>query len=276
MSEENLNQEELELKDLSEDLTATEEIEESVTSEEDKILQEEKKKREYQDGVDRKIGKERKKRGDAERRAETLERENLELKQKINEVEKTRTGGSITDKKPKEEDFDDYKDYYEALSIYNTEIAINKKLGSIEKTVEELKTDKINAEAKIKEKEFLTVKIKGLKTFGDKFKELDKLEMNQSMYDAIMESDIPEKIFNHLLNNPEESLEISSLSRNSAIKKIGVIEDNVRKIKKTTNASEPVTVLSGGVNIVEGSLAEAALKSQPAFEKLYIKKHGEG
>lgn len=176
-----------------------------------------------------------------------LERENADLKAKLEKPSSSST--ETTDKKkPVPDDFDSYEAYQEALMDWKLE---QKEIRATKKQAE----DKEINDQKEAEKVFYD----RLEEYGDKHEDFFDLTINNKdlkitpdMLQAVMDSEHAPDILHHLGKNPDEAARIAKLSPVAVIREIGRIEANFLKkgdtpppAKKTTNAPEPITPIGG-------------------------------
>ena len=202
------------------------------------------------------------KRRTAEREAEALKKENEKLRADI-EAKKETTAAKETEEtpatgKPKEDDFDNYADFMEALSDWKVQgtIAAERKKWEAEKTEETA-----NAEAE-KQQQLIDGKLgEGRKKYDDFDKvAMDDVPYSQAMVDVVTDSDDFVEVAYYLGQHLDEADRISRLSPLAAAREIGKIEAQLSiphseptpeqqtedsTTKKTTNAPAPIKSIKG-------------------------------
>lgn len=190
--------------------------------------------------------------------AETERQARIELEKRLEALESQRTpaqADNLGNREPQPDDFKDAFDYAKALSKWSAEQAL------------------ANREKEVQQKQFEEQKQKVIQTWQQKL-EATKAELpdyedmvasssvsvNDTVRDAIIESDVGPRILYELASNDELAEKLSDLSTAGALKLIGKLEAQFEKTaepakaeKKTvaakSNAPEPIRPLrsTGGV-----------------------------
>ncbi len=200
-----------------------------------------------QDKDKKKPGRFQKKINNLTRKNYELERENADLKAKL-EKPSSPSPEKTDKKKPVPDDFESYEAYQEALVDWKLE----------EKTARETRKqaeDKELNDQKETEKGFYD----RLGKYGDEHEDFFDLVINNkdlkitpNIFQAVMDSEHAPEILHELGKNPAEAARIAKLSPVAVIREIGRIEANFLKEgkapepkKKTTDAPEPITPIGG-------------------------------
>jgi len=155
-----------------------------------------------------------------------LERDNIYLRGRLSQVEKS---GQKTDDTPAQlsrDDFESDEAYLKALNAQNLEILRQEREGETKKQQETQKEQELKA---INEQ---------LDTGREKYEDFDEVALSQThnvtqeMFDAAKGEHL-EDILYVLGKNPAASNRIASLSKSQQIKEIGKIEARIEKVKGT-------------------------------------------
>jgi len=206
--------------------------------------------------IEKRFSEQTRLRKEAEARAEEAERRLAALESQGQPVQ-TQPQGDV---KPKPDDYKDAFEYAEALAEWSAEQALVKR------------------EQEIKQKEFEAQKQKVIQTWQQKL-EATKAELpdyedmvassnvavNDTVRDAILESDVGPRILYELASDDEMAEKLSTMSTASALKMIGKLEakfekteEPVKAEKKTvaakSKAPEPIRPLRSTGGVAEVSL----------------------
>lgn len=206
--------------------------------------------KEKKTGVQKRLDELTKKRREAEREAEYW-------RNKAQGDEKKTTDSETPPKgRPKEEDFDTYEQYEDALvdhriSQRETQSAKEKAKAASE-TATQTKQEALGAALD-----------KGASLYDDfeAVVQSPDLIMTEAMVDAAMEGPDPQDVFYHLANNKEEAARIAELTPIAAAREIGKIELRLSEGKKAPKAPEPKRV------------TKAPEPIKPIGGKEYVEKH---
>lgn len=202
-------------------------------------------------GVSKRIEKLIRQREGAKHKAESLERRNKELEQRLADRPKAKDKSQAL-KEPQEADFDTYDDYLDALDEHDS----SKESSSEKKT-------KVKRETKKEEPGSLTNSQKTAmavlteKTLdaAEKYKDFEevaldkKVPITREMLEALAECEDPAKVMMFLGNNLDECSDIADMSPAQQMREITRLDLTVdlkpKKPVKKTKAAEPITPVVG-------------------------------
>lgn len=197
------------------------------------------------DPVQERINKITRKRYEAERERDYYKAELERLKA---EAQKPKEApAETTSEKPKEEDFENYSDFVEALADWKAE----QKAAQIER---KLKEEREQAQKQSAQQEFVAKLEQGREKYSD-FDEVvfdPDVPITQPMVEALHDCEHAADIAYYLGKHPDVAGHIASLSPLAAAREIGIIEAELSKpkappAKKVTQAPEPINPSGGGV-----------------------------
>lgn len=232
-----------EQQDDSTDSDDTEEEETDDSAEEDVTDGKPKKKNAVQKSIDRLT----RQRTLAEQERDYWRQQALESKRQT-QSQQTQQPEPTTLQEPKEEDFDDYKDYVKAL------VKFERQVEKVESQAQAEKESKAEAQRKAAES-FTTNLDKMTKTGHEKYGEEFDDAMENAVFpksmelrDLIASSPVAPEIAIFLNNNEEEALRLTKLSPLAFAREIGNLEAKFSKApptKKVTNAPKPINTIKG-------------------------------
>lgn len=203
--------------------------------------------------LDEKVGKRLAK---AERKAQA------ELAQLRSEIEALKTTPKPTesesDKAPVRGDFASYEEFLRAEALHEARKEVKKHLKefeqSNEKKAKETTQAKANAEFKARVDGVVDAGRKAYADFDAVINEAVSDELIPTkgpLYEAIMDSDIGEKLVYHLAKNPKEAERIAALSVYGQLRELGKLEDRLSAKKEPRETMEPIagrTTNTGGLS----------------------------
>jgi hypothetical protein len=195
-------------------------------------------------GVQKRIDKVTRQREEERRKNEALERENAELRAKL---ESPNDGKES--KPPVESDYDTYDKYLDALDAYENKTPEKKSEKQPEQQSDEVQTELTDSQktamAILREKVDSSDK-------PDNFEEValnPDVDITAEMVEALAECDNPANVMMHLGNNKDLATEIAGQSPAQQMRAIAKIDLTVTskppKPTKTTKAPEPISPVSG-------------------------------
>jgi len=187
--------------------------------------------------VQRRAAKEARK---AEARYQELQREIAALKEP-KPVEVKPEG------KPKREDYGSYEEHVEAVAEWKADQRVQKRLEEFEgksaKKDEETKRAKAQQEF---QKRVDSVVELGQKTYPDFDAVINEavedgvIPLKGALYEAIMDSDMGEKLVYHLAKHPAEAERIQKLSVYGQLRELGKLEDKLSAKKEQRETMDPI------------------------------------
>lgn len=205
----------------------------------------------------------------AEKRAEALEQENNELKQK------SRPAPVAEKAQPKPEDFTTVAEYTDALTDWKVE----KKFAEREQQIADAK---VKAEAEASTKAFQTRLAATIKEIPDYQEVIDSSEAiaRHHILNYLIESDIGPKLQYHLAKNPDVLDRLNQLSPIKAIAELGKLETKLEKpsepkadtgklgaIAPVSQAPAPITPIDGKTTPVHKDPSTMSIKELREYER---------
>lgn len=198
--------------------------------------------KELDDILEKRLGKERRKREDLSRRLQVTEE--LALRSRPQEPQPK---AQAEDGAPKRESYHDYESFLEAKAEWRADQAVDKRFK--ERTEKEA-TERTQAERGKIEKTFRERSQKAA-TEVDDFEDVlsaSEAPMTPQMAEAIMHSELGPKLAYHLAKNPEEAERIAALPAARQATEIGRLETKIESApppKKPSNAPAPIAPVGG-------------------------------
>ena len=192
----------------------------------------------------------------AERRAEAryaaLEAQISELKTPKAAVE------TKPESAPKREDFGSYEDFVEARALHVARTEAKKELEAFknESKKEKEETTKASAQREF-QKRVSDVIEAGQKAYPDFDAAINEavedglIPTRGALYEAIMDSEMGEKLVYHLAKHPSEAERIQKLSPLAQVRELGKLEDKLSAKKEPRETMEPIggrTTNTGGIS----------------------------
>lgn len=170
-----------------------------------------------------------------------------ELQREIDALKQPKPAESKTDSEPRRPDFNSYEDFVEARAEWRADQKVTKRLEEFEgKTVKKAETER-QAKAQQEFKDRIDDVIKaGQKAFPDFDAVINEAVSDEliptkgPLYEAIMDSDIGEKLVYHLAKNPKEAERIGALSVYGQLRELGKLEDKLLAKKEPRETMDPI------------------------------------
>lgn len=189
----------------------------------------------HRKGLEAAATAERRKRQEAEARAEAAERRARELEQQHQQRQTQHQQG--TDQEPQRDQFATDVEYIRALARHEA-----KQLREAEKVQEKAEREQREAEekatARAVKSQSIVAQAQALGGFD--MKAFADVPITEKMLDAILESDIGGKLVHHLAANPEEATRISALSETRQIAELARIEDKLNAAPPPEEKDKPL------------------------------------
>lgn len=192
--------------------------------------------------LDEKVGKRLAK---AERKAQG---ELASLRQEIEALKAApKPNESQKDSAPKRDEFSSYEDFVEAKALHVARTEAKKELEAFKNESKKSEEDSKHAKASAE----FSARVEGVIEAGRKaYPDFDatvnaavkegNLPTKGPLYEAIMDSDIGEKLAYHLAKNEDESERIQKLSVYGQLRELGKLEDRLSAKKEPRQTMEPV------------------------------------
>lgn len=182
------------------------------------------------------------------------------LRQEIEALKSTpKPAEKQTDSAPKREEFSSYEDFVEARALHVARQEAKKELEAYKSETKQKAESDSKAQAQEKFKQRVADVIEaGQKNFADfdavinDAVEDGHLPASGALYEAIMDSEIGDKLAYHLAKSPAEAKRIQGLSVFGQLRELGKLEDKLSAKKEPREAMEPV----GGRNSSTGGLRD--------------------
>jgi len=149
---------------------------------------------------------------------------------------------------PKRDNFTSYEEFIEARAEWRADQKVTKRLeefeGKAKKQEQESKASKAQQDF---QKRVDAVVEMGQKAYADfdaiinEAVEDGLIPTKGPIYEAIMDSDVGEKLAYHLAKNPDVAERIQKLSAYAAIRELGKLEDKLTAKKEARETMEPIT-----------------------------------
>jgi hypothetical protein len=229
------------------------------------------------------LQKERQKRREAEAAARAQEDRLAALEAQLKQTQTQQP----TLERPQSHQFDTHDEYLNALGEYvdkKAEVVADER---VEKRLQAQTEQQQNAEIQRKEEEsrnrFRRLMDKAHKkdeAFEDSYEYVNGATLgNPAFTEAIIDSEVADKLITYLAKNPEETERIADLSEIGTTKAIGAIEEKIKapppKPKKKTEAPKPVNAVGGDAPTGKGLKWKAGMTPQEkeSFRK-QMEEHG--
>lgn len=207
--------------------------------------------------LDEKVGKRLAK---AERRAQA------EIATLRSEIEALKTAPkpseSTKDSAPKRDEFNSYEDFVEARALHTARAEAKKALDEFKNeskaSDEKSKQAKAHSEFKARVDGVVDAGRKAYADFDAVINEAVSDEIVPTkgpLYEAIMDSDIGEKLVYHLAKNPKEAERIAALSVYGQLRELGKLEDKLSAKKEPRETMEPIAGRTNNTGGLSDSLS---------------------
>ena len=263
------------------------EIEEESDSpeddEEDEEVEEDlKPKKKRKSGFKKRIDKLNQRISDRDREIEDLRSKLEERKSQRDEEpqKKVSNGDSGKPKRPVEDDYETYEEYFDAQEQYVEDLMDWKEEQREIKKTEKRKVD----DSKAAYQKSVEVHTERINKFKETHPDFDKVVQNglagadiSAAFEAtVLDSDISAELIYHLAKNPETMDRISNLSPLKLAREIGKIESKISRANssqkaETTRAPRPMTRVKGRGKGSAKSVYDAHEMSQAEFERARAK-----
>lgn len=204
------------------------------------------------------------------RLAKSERRANAELASLRAEIEALKTTpkpaeSAKADKAPVRSEFDSYEDFVEARALHVARTEAKRELEAFKSESKKEKEDTTRAQA---QKEFssrvASVIEAGQKAFPDFDAAVNEavedglIPVKGPLYEAIMDSDMGEKLVYHLAKHPAEAERINKLGALAQIRELGKLEDKLSAKKEPRETMEPIGGRTTNTSGISDSLSHDA------------------
>lgn len=218
-------------------------------------------------GVKERIGTITKARRTAERKVSALEKENAYLKGlKDGGKEEPKKEEPEVDVAPKEEDYDEYKDYLEAIAEHSGKVAVKEAMAIRDEKDKATKAETTKDTRADTHRTRVEAAMKVHPDYAEKvFVDDGSLPISEEMYENIVDSDKGAEVAYYLAEHPDEAQEIYDLDSPRAVSRaMGRIEDKVSipqktTTKKVTSAPEPISPGPGGKSVSKKKVEDMSM-----------------
>lgn len=180
-----------------------------------------------------------------------------ELQRELAALKEPKPAETKTESEPKRTDYDSYEAFVEARAEWRADQKVTKRLEEFEgKTMKKAESDrqaKAQAEFKARVDDVIESGRKAYADFDAVINEAVSDELIPTkgpLYEAIMDSEIGDKLVYHLAKNPKEAERIGALSVYGQLRELGKLEDRLSAKKEPRETMEPIagrTTNAGGL-----------------------------
>lgn len=197
-----------------------------------------------QEEVNKIISKEKSK---LERRIERHERQQLEAEIRAKVLSEIKPQAEVTNDKPREDQFNTYGDYLEALADWKAD----QKLSQWQQTQSQQQKQLTEQQEQQRQAERIQSILRKGEDKYDDFEQAVKsmdVEFSKPALLAIAESELAADITYYLATHDQEAQRLASLTPFAQAKEIGKLEDKLSSppIKKVSKAPEPISPVTSG------------------------------
>lgn len=183
-----------------------------------------------------------------------------ELQREIAALKEPKPAEVKTESAPKREDFQSYEDYVEARADWRAEQKVNKRLEEFESksAKKDTETQQAKAQQEFQKRVDAVIEL-GQKSYPDFDATINEavedgvIPTKGALYEAIMDSDVGEKLAYHLAKHPAEAERIQKLSVYGQLRELGKLEDKLTAKKEQRETMDPI----GGRTSNTGGLSES-------------------
>lgn len=170
-----------------------------------------------------------------------------ELQREIAALKEPKPAESKPESAPKREDFQSYEDYVEARADWRAEQKVNKRFEEFESKskTKEAETKQAQAQREFQKRVDAVIEL-GQKNYPDFDAAINEavedglVPTKGPLYEAIMDSDMGEKLVYHLAKHPAEAERIQKLSVYGQLRELGKLEDKLSAKKEPRETMEPI------------------------------------
>jgi hypothetical protein len=183
----------------------------------------------------------------AAKEARKAEARYASLEAQIQELKTPKAAEKQTESAPKREEFSSYEDFVEAKALHTARTEARKELEAFKSESKKEREESTRAKA---QKEFssrvndvIEAGRKGYADFDAVINDAVSDELIPTkgpLYEAIMDSDIGEKLVYHLAKHPAEAERIQKLSVYGQLRELGKLEDKLSAKKEPRETMEPI------------------------------------
>jgi len=199
----------------------------------------------------------------AERRAEARY---AALEQQIAELKTPKAAAETKpESAPKREDFNSYEDFVEARALHVARQEAKKELEAYKNESKKEKEETTRAQAQREFQSKVNAVIEaGQKAFPDFDAVINEavedglIPTKGALYEAIMDSEMGEKLVYHLAKHPSEAERINKLGPLAQVRELGKLEDRLSAKKEPRETMEPIGGRTTNTSGISDSLSDAA------------------
>jgi len=169
------------------------------------------------------------------------------LEAQISELKQPKPVETKTESAPKREDFQSYEDYVEARADWRAEQKVNKRFEEFESksAKKETETKQAQAQREFQKRVDAVVEL-GQKTYPDfdavinEAAEDGVIPLKGALFEAIMDSEMGEKLAYYLAKHPAEAERIQKLTVYGQLRELGKLEDKLSAKKEQRETMDPI------------------------------------
>lgn len=169
------------------------------------------------------------------------------LEAQIAELKQPKPAEVKPEGKPKREDYGSYEEHVEAVAEWKADQRVQKRLEEFEGKTAKKDEDSKRAKAQQEfQKRVDSVIELGQKSYPDFDAVINEavedgvIPVKGALYEAIMDSDVGEKLAYHLAKHPNEAERIQKLSVYGQLRELGKLEDKLSAKKEPRETMEPI------------------------------------
>jgi len=170
-----------------------------------------------------------------------------ELQREIAALKEPKPAEVKTESEPKRTDYDSYEEFVEARAEWRADQKVTKRLEEFESksTKKDAETKQAKAQQEFQKRVDAVIEL-GQKNYPDFDAVINEavedglIPVRGSLYEAIMDSDIGEKLVYHLAKHPAEAERIQKLSVYGQLRELGKLEDKLSAKKEPRETMEPI------------------------------------
>jgi len=193
-----------------------------------------------------------------------------ELQREIAALKEPKPAEVKTESAPKREDFQSYEDYVEARADWRAEQKVNKRFEEFESKAakKDGETKQAKAQQEFQKRVDAVIEL-GQKSYPDFDATINEavedgvIPTKGALYEAIMDSDVGEKLAYHLAKHPAEAERIQKLSVYGQLRELGKLEDKLTAKKEPRETMDPIGGRTSSTNGLRDDLStEAWIKAR--------------
>lgn len=210
--------------------------------------------KEVEELFEKRMAKERRKRGEIEKERDYWRSTLLENGGKVGErgAQPDAPKPDAATAEPKREQYATFEEYLEARADWRAEQKVEKKLQEREERERQRTTQEKEKQGRDQFQKMLKESARGIEDFDDTIAGLTQDDPAASIWSPALEAcDAPGKMLHHLIKNPSEAERIASLPPGKQARELIQLETKLGTVKevKPSNAPAPIKPVAGKANV---------------------------